>query len=93
MQAKLLVVTWKRAENNSARVCLVTFRDGVALFESIESGSERVEGAKLNDFAEPVEVRNGVPNRFGVLADFIDAVNLEQAVARSGFVEKEQRHC
>lgn len=71
---------------------MVTFGDGVTLFEGIESGGERIEGAKLNDFAEPVEVRNGVPNRFGVLTDFVEAVSLEQGVARSGFVEQEQRH-
>ena len=72
--------------------CRGTFGDGVALFEGIEGGGERVEGAELDDLAEPVQVGNGAPNRFGVLPDFVEAVSLEQRVTRSGFVEKEQRH-
>jgi len=71
---------------------LLTFGDGIALLEGIKGGSERIEGTKLNDFPKPVEVGNGVPNCFGVLTNFVEAMSLEQSVARSRFVEKEQCH-
>lgn len=53
-----------------------------------------MEGAKLDDLAEPVQIGNGVPNCFGVLTDFVEAMSLEESVATGGFVEQEQcRHC
>lgn len=72
--------------SNSVGDWLITFRYGVALLEGIKSGSERIEGTKLNDFPKPVEVGNGVPNCFSILTNFIKAMSLEQCIARSGFV-------
>jgi len=63
------------------REWLVTFGYGVALLEGIKSGSERIEGTKLHDFPKPVEVGNGVPNCFGVLTNFVEAMSLEQCIA------------
>ena len=70
-----------------------TFGNGVALFESVEGGGEGVEGAKLDDLAEPVEVGNGVPNGLRSVPDFVEAVRLQERVTRRRLVEEEQRHC
>ncbi|KAH1043493.1 hypothetical protein GYH30_025368 [Glycine max] len=63
------------------------------MFEGVGSGGEGVEGAALDNLAEPVEVGNGVANGLRVVSNIVEAVRLQESVTRRRLVEEEQRHC
>jgi len=65
---------------------LVTFGDRVALLKRIKSGLEGVECGKFDDLAEAVEVGDGAPNSFSVLANFVEAMGMKESITRSRFI-------
>ena len=69
-----------------------TFGDGVALVERVDGGGEGVEGSELDGLAEAFEVQDGGAHGFHALADLIDAVRVEEAVAGGRLEQQVQRH-
>jgi len=71
---------------------LIEVGDGVALVERVDGGGEGVEGSELDGLAEAFEVQDGGPHGFHALADLIDAVRVEEAVAGGRLEQQVQRH-